>query len=265
MGHREQLETWFGHLPLEVDDLLLLERFQLLELPVRAPEPAFGRVLASDQRLRRFIETRCPELADWLAERVRLAARDRVDPSEDHEALVWELADWLVYQRFPEAYDEVPQLRWNAALLGEICELEGRTIVDAGAGTGWLGVALAGAAEAVFAVEPVARLRELIARRAASAGRGNVFVLDGMLDRIPLPDGFADVLVTSRAIGWRLDAELVEVERVVAPTGWAVHVLGTPVDGPRTSVHEVLESRGYAPSPYLDAGQWRQRYAKQIR
>ena len=264
VSYRDQLEAWFGHLPLEVDDLLLLERFQLLGLPDRAPAPAFGRVLADDQRLRRFIETRCPELTDWLGERVRLASRDSGELSEHREALVWELADWLVYQRYPEAYDDVPQLRWDAALLCEICEIEGRAIVDAGAGTGWLSVALARAAKVVFAVEPVSRLREYISQRAADASQDNVYTLAGLLHRIPLPRASVDILVTSRAIGWRLEDELDEVERVVSPGGWAVHVLGTPTDGPRTSLHATLESRGYTLSRYLDASEWRQRYAKKI-
>ena len=189
MSYRKQLKAWFGHLPLEVDDLLLLERFELLALPQRAPLRPLGVVLAADHRLRRFIEVRCPELATWLGEIVEDAAGDTGDLAEHQRAVVWELADWLVYQRFPEAYDGVDALRWDASQLGDVCEIEGRTVVDAGAGTGWLSEALAHRAKAVFAVEPVGRLREHIRRRAAAAGQDNLYAVDGFLHRIPPAGG----------------------------------------------------------------------------
>jgi hypothetical protein len=40
-------------------------------------------------------------------------------------------------------------------------------------------------------------------------------VLDGTLHAIPVPADTADVLLTCRAIGSRLEEELVEIERVV--------------------------------------------------
>ena len=262
--HQPRLQAWFGHLPLQVDDLLLLERFQLLALPIRAPMPALGAVLAADRRLRRFVETRCPELAPWIAEVVDLAGDDAHDLAAHRRTLVWELADWLVYQRFPGAYDGVQELWTTVEPFTEICELQGRTIVDVGAGTGRLTVALTRLGSAVFAVEPVGRLREHIARRASDAKLDNLYPLDGYLHRIPLPPGSADVLVTSRAIGWQLEDELTEVERVVSAGGWAIHLVGAPADGTQTELHARLRARGYAASRYCDETGWRQRYAKRI-
>ncbi len=263
MNYRNDLQTWFGHLPLAVDDLFLLERFQLLALRVRAPEPALGRVLAADDRLRRFMVTRCPELSAWLDEIVGRADMT-CDLANAEEALVWELADQLVYQRFPEAYDAMRALRWDPAQLADVCKVEGRVVVDIGAGTGWLSEALAGSARTVFAVEPVSRLREYIRERAAAAGHSNLFVIDGFLDRVPLPPASVDVLLTSRAIGWRLADELREVERIVRPAGHAVHFVGTPADGPRTPLHDELRRWGYEPSRYREGGGWRDRYAKVV-
>ncbi|TPV92998.1 MAG: class I SAM-dependent methyltransferase [Myxococcales bacterium FL481] len=264
VSYRERLERWFGHLPLEVDDLFLLERFQLLALPSRAPLPALGATLAADPRLRRFLVARCPELEPWLGALVDGLDRPTVDLEQRRRTLVWELADWLVYQRFPEAYDQIEELRWGTDQLGEICELEGRTVVDAGSGTGWLSVELARVADTVFAVEPVTRLREYIRGRAREVGLNNLYPLDGFLHRVPLPVDSVDVLVTSRAIGWELGAELTEIERVVSPGGWAVHFVGTPCDAPRTMVDDTLESRGYTPSRYRDGGGWRRRYTKRM-
>lgn len=264
MNYRAQLEAWFGHLSLEVDDLFLLERFQLLALRERAPRLALGAVLVAVPRLHRFIATRCPELAGWLNGLLDSGSNTAGELAEHERTLVWELADLLVYQRFPEAYDELAELRWDATQLGDICELEGTTIIDAGAGTGWLSEQLAHSAQTVYAVEPVSRLRETIRGRAANAGLENLFAVDGFLHRVPLPPSSADVLVTSRAIGWQLESELAEVERVLRPDGWAIHCIGTPANGARTELDETLESWGYAPSQYRDGGGARRRYAKQI-
>lgn len=54
----------------------------------------------------------------------------------------------------------------------------------------------------------------------------NIYPIDGFLDAIPLPDDFADVLITSNAISWQLEDELLEVERVVKPHGQVVHLTG---------------------------------------
>jgi ubiquinone/menaquinone biosynthesis C-methylase UbiE len=203
----------------------------------------------------------CPELEGWIA---GIVAGAGSATAEDERAVVWELADQLVYQRFPEAYDGVSELRWDAAQLGGVCEIRGGRILDVGAGTGWLSVELARSATTVHAVEPVGRLREYIRDRARRRELKNLYVLDGFLDRIPLPKASVDVLVTSRAIGWRPAEELDEVERVVSPGGWAVHCLGSPVGAPPGELQRLLESRGYTISSYLDGGGTRQRYSKRI-
>ena len=54
----------------------------------------------------------------------------------------------------------------------------------------------------------------------------NLFVIDGFLQAIPLPQNSVEVLITSNVIG-RGDMEeaLNEVERVVKPEGYAIHLL----------------------------------------
>ena len=49
--------------------------------------------------------------------------------------------------------------------------------------------------------------------------------MDGTLDFIPLPHDSLDMLITSNAIGWNLDEELREIERVVKAGGHAIHLL----------------------------------------
>jgi ubiquinone/menaquinone biosynthesis C-methylase UbiE len=100
--------------------------------------------------------------------------------------------------------------------------------------------------------------------KAAASGIGNLFVLDGTLDAIPLPTDTADVLLTCRAIGWRLEQELDEIERVVRPGGVALH-LGFPhppsEEDPR---HDGLTVAGYAVVTYAEGQEQRTAYRKQL-
>ena len=76
----------------------------------------------------------------------------------------------------------------------------------------------------------------------------NLFVMDGTLDSIPLPDDSLDVLITSNAIGWNLNGELNEIERVVKPGGYTIHLLHSEPHQ-ENPFHEVLTS---APWSYED-------------
>jgi ubiquinone/menaquinone biosynthesis C-methylase UbiE len=69
----------------------------------------------------------------------------------------------------------------------------------------------------------------------------NLFVMDGILDSIPLPDDFLDVLITSNAMGWNLSEELKEIERVVKPGGSAIHLLHIDIQQ-ENPYHEILTS-----------------------
>jgi ubiquinone/menaquinone biosynthesis C-methylase UbiE len=56
-------------------------------------------------------------------------------------------------------------------------------------------------------------------QRAARNGITNLFVLDGILESIQLPDNSLDMLFTSNSIGWNIEKELQEIERVVKRNG----------------------------------------------
>lgn len=83
--------------------------------------------------------------------------------------------------------------------------------------------AVAPVARYVFAVDPVAALRRDLERAVMAQRFDNLFVLDGRLSLVPLPEATADVLFTRNAIGWQTTDELEEINRVVKPDGWAAH------------------------------------------
>ena len=143
-------------------------------------------------------------------------------------------------------------------------DLDDKVVIDAGAGSGKVALEAVRHARHVFAVEPVARLREFMRDRAAASAITNLFVLDGTLDAIPLPTDTADVLLTCRAIGWRLEEELVEIERVVRAGGVALH-LGHPHPPPDEShLHQRLIEVGYSIVTYPEGQEQRTSYRKRI-
>jgi ubiquinone/menaquinone biosynthesis C-methylase UbiE len=84
--------------------------------------------------------------------------------------------------------------------------------VDLGAGTGLFTAALAGRAARVVAVEPDARMREVLAAKASPG----IQVTAGSGESIPLPDACADALFVSSAWHWMdPDKAIPEITRVL--------------------------------------------------
>lgn len=237
MGYAQSLQQTFPDLAPVVDDLFLLEAHEVAELLQRAPARELAAVLHAHPTLLRFLEVRHPATASAL-DRL-LAAHSEVAGAElaaCEAAIVWEVADLIVYQRAPEAYDRQVSLAWDPAAVTRKVDLSGARVIDAGAGTGRVALSIAPLAGEVYAVEPVAALRRYLRATAVDRGLDNVYVLDGFLHEIPLPPDSADVLLTCHAIGWDLPAELREIQRLVRPGGMALHAfdasMADPAGGP---------------------------------
>jgi SAM-dependent methyltransferase len=260
------LQEMFPNLDPEVNDLFLLEAHQVASLLERAPLRALAGVLHAHPRLHRFLVARYPPIEQSLQ---ALTAAYEPAPSEAvpafEQAVAWELADWIAYQRAPGAYDASANVDWDLAAVTEIVRLDDKVIIDAGAGTGRVALSVAPRARHVFAIEPVATLRDYLREKAALAGIDNLFVMDGFLHSIPLPEKSADILLTCQAIGWDLPAELAEIERVVAPGGIAMHLFGAPdAVSPEDPLTKGLVADGYRPETYQDGPLVVDRYWKQL-
>ncbi len=249
-----------------VDDLFLLEAHQIELLPDRAPQRELAAVLHVHPDLHRFLVVRHPPIDGFLHRVLRdYGPVADGDLPAVRDTLLWEIADWIVYQREPETYDTAAPVGWDLDAVAQKVALDGKVVIDAGAGTGRVAFAVAPLARHVFAVEPVATLRRFVRDKAATSRIGNLFVLDGLLSAIPLPAGTADVLLTHQAIGWELAPELAEVERVVKEGGTAMHMLGGPgVTRSDNPLHGPLLAHGYR-SDIFEKGEVRMfRYWKQI-
>lgn len=264
--YADLLRAQFPDLNPEFDDLFLLEAHQIADLPERAPARELAAVVHAHPQLGRFLIARHPPIKAFLAQ--LLVEHGPVGAAEVgacEQVLVWEIADWIVYQRAPESYDVGAEVDWDLRAVTGVVDLDGNVVIDAGAGTGRVTFAAAPVAQVVFAVEPVARLRQYMRDKAGRLGFDNVYVLDGFLSAIPLPPGAADVLLTCQAIGWALPEELAEIERVVRPGGIAMHLFGTPrADQSDNPLFQALLADGYHPDSFQEGDIRIHSYRKQI-
>jgi SAM-dependent methyltransferase len=89
------------------------------------------------------------------------------------------------------------------------------TVLDLGAGTGALTRLLVSRFPTVYAVEPDQRMRDVLAENCPEA-----VALDGVAERIPLPDASVDAALVSSAWHWMDPALAVpEIARVLRPEG----------------------------------------------
>ena len=77
------------------------------------------------------------------------------------------------------------------------------------------------------------------------------------------------MVITSHALGWRLEDELAEFERVAMPGGYVIHCPGTaetPSDKSEYEQHERLVSPewGYEYARYREADGWKRKYWKRL-
>ena len=265
MTYADALARRFPDLDPQLDDLLLLEAHQIAQLPTRAPAAELAAVLHAHPQVRRFLVARHPPIEDFVQRLLSDHDAADVDVDAAERSLLWEIADWIVYQRAPHLYDRTSDFDPELGAITDVVPLEGKAVVDAGAGTGEMSIAAARLARHVTAVEPVAALRRYLRDRATRLGIDNLFVVDGTLDAMPLPPGSTDVLLTRQAIGWSLADELREIERVVRAGGHALHLLGMPHPAPPDdALHGSLVADGYRAATYTEAGTVMRKYWKRV-
>jgi SAM-dependent methyltransferase len=101
------------------------------------------------------------------------------------------------------------------AILAHTDAAPGRTLLELGAGTGKLTRELVGSGARVLALEPVAGMREMLARTAPGAEP-----LEAVAEDVPLADGSVDAVVAAQCFHWfHPEAASAEVARVLAPGG----------------------------------------------
>ncbi len=266
-SHR-YFKKMFPEVILELDDLYLLEWFQISYLPGWVPEQAFAAVLQANPGIKRYFVTRYPPIATYI-DQILTQQPDYSDQqlADYIDRVLWTIADLLVYNKQPEAYDLQLFHGWDFSEVTDLAQLDDMVVIDAGAGTGRVALEAALSAQIVMAVEPVTRLRNFIRAKAESRQLSNLYVIDGFLHQIPLPDNFADVLITSHALGWQLPNELTEFERVVKSGGIILHCPGTAArQHAEDATHNLLISLpwGYEFDYYEETDGLKRKYWKYV-
>lgn len=227
--------------------VLLLEQIQLSWLPGWLPEKELQIALRANPAVDWYLRHKCPQLNEWL-DHLGLVHQDlhACSPAEIRQAEVAILAsitDLIVYAVDPSVYDTQPFLNWDSMELLSLANFMGKTVIDVGAGTGRLSLAVAESAGCVFAVEPVANLRKYLKQKAQARNLKNVFVTDGVITDIPFPRQFADITMAGHVFGEYPDLEYNELARVTRTGGMIILCPGN--NDKDNDAHQFLVSHGF--------------------
>jgi SAM-dependent methyltransferase len=184
-------------------------------------------VITSENPARAGRELRCRYTAADLQvftpdEARRFAPEDGCDPRAD-VTLAWE----LLYRLEPRLYEcLVCAERLHPGVIGWLPR-EVHRIVEVGAGSGRLTMELLDRGQEIVAIEPAGGLRRILERKLARADHGcRARVVNGFLDDLPVPSGFADLVVACSVLTPKPchggDVGLAEMERICRPGGCVV-------------------------------------------
>lgn len=269
MRYSEMLKQLFDGIVLAAEDLLFLESFQVKYLPERVPHKEFATLIRKYPFVKNFLIFKNPSIGNFINS--VLEANEEIKNEnlikKYCEELLWEIADLIVYNKFPEIYDEKVKFTWSIDEIIAKQSIAGKIVADVGAGSGMLAFLLAQYAETVYAIEPVSSFRTFIRQKAAKDNYRNVYAVDGFLESIPFPNNSFDILFTSNAIGWNIEKELQEIERVVKPNGQAIHIMKVNKNVVENPVHEKLISKewNYNFNETPDENWYKLKYSKTIR
>ena len=261
---------WINTENYSFDCMLRMERFQIrlmLENLNEETEAAMALALKANPKTAWLFEQKCPEMAEQ-GEGIDRAGSGNLTPEQIRAAeirVMDEFEDFVIYTT-PEMMAEKCDFiyGWNKERLFEVCDLEGKIVLDVGSGTGRLAFAAAEKAAFVVASEPVDSLREFMRDRIAGKGIRNMRVCDGLCECLPFPDNSFDVVMSGHVVGDFFREEVNELTRVARPGGW---LLDVPGDQHReTGRNEQLLADGWEELAYTGSfGKTTWRYRKQVR
>ena len=260
---------WINTEEYSFDCMLRMERFQIrlmLENLYGETETAMAAALKANPKAAWLFGQKCPEMADRV-KALAAQAPEILTPEQIRSAeirVMDEFEDFVIYTT-PEVMENKCDFiyGWNKERLFELCDLEGKTVLDVGSGTGRLAFAAAEKAAFTVASEPVDSLREFMRDEIVRKGIRNMRVCDGLCHCLPFPDNSFDIVMSGHVVGDFFREEVDELTRITKPGGW---LLDVPGDQRReTGRNEQLLADGWEELPYTGSfGMTTYRYRRQV-
>lgn len=245
---------WMNVSDLSFNSLLLLEKIQISWLDrMNISQEDLAIAFSANPAVEWYIRNQCERLNPWLD---NLLENVEVEDYSDAKVRAAEIEvmenmnDWLVYVVDPSAYDSQPFLEWDSDELRDVADFAGKTVIDLGAGTGRLTFVAAEKAKTVYAVEPVGNLRDYIEEKAEKKGFTNIYTTDGLIEKIPFADDFADIIIGGHVFGEYFEREYNEMIRVVKPGGRIVLCPGA--NDEESERHQFLVDKGFNWSSFME-------------
>ena len=260
---------WIDTKKNSFDCMLRMERFQIrlmLENLNAETEAAMAAALKANPKTVWLFEQKCPEMKHRIRELIAMAP-EAAGPDDVRAAeirVMDEFEDFVIYTN-PQAMAENCDFiyGWKKERLYEICDLEGKTVLDVGSGTGRLAFAAAEKAAFTVASEPVDTLREFMRDEIARKGIRNMRVCDGLCRCLPFPDNSFDVVMSGHVVGDFFREEVDELARITRPGGWLLDVPGDQHG--KTGKNGQLLADGWTELAYTGVfGETTYRYRKQV-
>lgn len=238
-----------------VNTIMLLDEWHFYYLANGALNKDFALVLKAYPYIAWYIKNKLPELCQWVNNLAELVENEPLPLEID--VLVGDvmesMEDWVIYVTSPDDYHKQSFVSWDEQELTNLIDFTGRTVVDIGSGTGKQAFAVAPLAKTVYCVEPVWNLRRYLKHRANYENRENIFVVDGILQKLPFQNEFADVVMSGHVVGDDIPQELAEMERITNIGGMTILIPGN-IDADN-DIHKQIISLGYSWERFIEPGE----------
>ena len=235
--------------------IMLLDEWHFHYLSKGEQRKDLALILKANPHIAWYICNKMPELEAWVTGLKELTENEPL-PS-DMETLVGDvmesMEDWIIYVTTPDDYHKQSFVAWDETELTSLTDYTGKIVVDIGSGTGKQAFAVAPYAKTVYCVEPVWNLRRYLRNRAEKENVTNLFVVDGIIQRLPFAESFADVTISGHVVGEDITHETNEMERITKQGGMIILCPGN-IDADN-DIHQQFMEKGYNWSVFLEPGE----------